>query len=225
VAADTSLLGNLVIGMSLLGRSGDEAHRVGRFWSTLNLRLLGFEVTSEGAERLVPDQPYVVMANHQSYLDIWSVYAAVPLSIRWVMKQELREVPVFGLACERMGHVYVERGNRESAQTSMQVAADRIASGTSVVFFPEGTRSKTGDLGPFKSGGFRLAMAAGVPILPVTLNGTRELLPNGAWRFRTGRIHVVMGEPIPTAELGPEGLEPLMQRTRDALEAGRRSIP
>jgi 1-acyl-sn-glycerol-3-phosphate acyltransferase len=222
IVADTAALGDLVIGLSLVDDGGFLTYHVGRFWSRLNLRLLGIEVTASGAEHVAPGQSYVVMANHQSYCDIWATFAALPLQLRWVMKRELRKIPVFGYACGRMGHIYVERGNREDARASMAEAARRIASGTSVVFFPEGTRSTTGVLGPFKSGGFRLALAGGVPLLPVSITGTGRTLAAHSWIFHPGRVHVAVSAPIPTAGRGDDALPALMDETRAAILAGMR---
>jgi 1-acyl-sn-glycerol-3-phosphate acyltransferase len=220
LAADTAVLGLAVIAVSALPGGMRPAYEIGRFWALANLRTLGAELHIRGRERLDPGRPYVVMVNHQSHLDTGAVVAALPMHLAYVMKQELRKIPIFGYGCERMGMVYVERGNRESARRSMAEAARRVAGGRSVVFYPEGTRSRDGRLQEFKSGGFRLAIEAQVPILPVSIAGTRELFPPDSWRFRAGRIDVTIGEPIPTTGLGPGDLAELMARTRAAILAG-----
>jgi 1-acyl-sn-glycerol-3-phosphate acyltransferase len=219
-AANTSVLGSTAIAVSLLGKGGNLTHHVGRFWGRVNLAFFRGRLQVTGREKLVPDQPYVIMSNHQSHIDILTVYTALPLQIRWVMKQELRKMPIFGYACERMGHIYVQRGNSESARASMAAAARRIAKGTSVVFFPEGTRSRTGRIGRFKTGGFRLAIEAGVPILPVSIWGTRHMLPPNEWKVRSGPIRVTISDPIPTDGLVLEDMADLMARTRKAILAG-----
>ncbi|NMC68738.1 MAG: 1-acyl-sn-glycerol-3-phosphate acyltransferase [Myxococcales bacterium] len=219
LALDTTALGVAAIALSALPGGSERAYAVGRFWSLLNLRILGAELRVHGRERLVPGRPYVVMANHQSHLDTWAVIAALPMRLSYVMKQELRSIPIFGYGCERLGMVYVERGNRESARRSMAEAARKVAAGTSVVFYPEGTRSRDGRLGTFKTGGFRLALEAGVPILPLSIAGTRALFPADDWRFRAGRIDVTIGEPIPCAGRPAADLERLVAQTRAAILA------
>lgn len=220
LALDTAVLGLAVIGVSHLPDGGRRAYAIGRFWALANLRALGADIHVRGLEGIDPRGPYVVMANHQSHLDTWAVVAALPMRLSYVMKQELRKIPVFGYGCERLGMIYVERGNRESARRSMARAARAVAAGTSVVFYPEGTRSRDGTLGPFKTGGFRLALEAHVPILPLSIAGTRNLFPADSWRFRAGRINVAVGAPIPTEGLGPDDRDALTERTRAAILAG-----
>jgi 1-acyl-sn-glycerol-3-phosphate acyltransferase len=220
LALDTAALGLAVIATSALPGGERRAYAIGRFWALANLRALGADIDVRGREHVDPERPYVVMVNHQSHLDTWAIVAALPMHLSYVMKQELRKIPVFGYGCERLGMVYVQRGDRESAKRSMAEAARKVAAGRSLVFYPEGTRSRDGRLGKFKTGGFRLALEARVPILPVSIAGTRALFPPDSWRFRGGHIHVVIGEPIPTTEMGPDDLETLMSRTRAAILAG-----
>ncbi|MDY0005024.1 MAG: lysophospholipid acyltransferase family protein [Polyangia bacterium] len=219
-AADTVLFASTAIGVSAFDPGGKCSHYVGKAWCSFNLKALGFEVSVQGLENISPGQPYVAMVNHSSHLDVWAVYHALPLQIRWVMKEELRKIPFFGRACARMGHVYVVRGDSESARKSMEEAARRIAAGTTVVFFPEGTRTKDGQLQSFKTGGFRLALQAQVPILPVSIAGTGSMLPPGSWRFWPGHIRMAVGTPIPTLGRPASDYPRLMQETRESIEAG-----
>lgn len=219
-AFDTVAFASTAIGVAAFDPGGRKAYHVGRAWSSFNLRLLGFKVSITGLEHIEPGAPYVAMVNHSSHLDVWAVYDALPLQIRWVMKQELRKIPFFGTACERIGHIYVQRGDTESARRSMEVAAERIAAGTTVVFFPEGTRTKDGQLQKFKTGGFRLALQAQVPILPVCITGTGGMLPPGSWRFRPGHIRMAVCPPISTRGRPHSDLSALMEETRQAIQAG-----
>ncbi len=220
LAVNTAAFGSAAIAVSAVDHSGRRTHPVSVAWARTNLRMVRSRVEVTGQERLDPAQPYVLMANHRSHMDIWAMFDAVPLQIRWVMKQELRRIPIFGVACERAGYIYVQRGNSDSARQSMALAAERIAAGTTVVFFPEGTRSKNGALGPFKTGGFRLALQAQVPILPVSIRGTERMLPRGRWRYHPGVARVAIGAPIPTAGRSLEDLSALMEETRAAILSG-----
>ncbi len=225
LALDTMVAGSAVSAASFLDE--DLSYRLGCQWSRFNLALMGARVTTEGFGHFTGLRSCVVMANHQSHLDTWALSATLPGQFRWIMKQELRKVPFFGTACERAGHIFVQRGKSDSAKRSLAKAAEKIAAGTSVVFYPEGTRSKTGELGKFKTGGFRLAMQAGVALVPVSISGTYELLPPKTWRYRTGHIHLLAGEPIPTDGRrvdNPDDLAELIALTRAAIEAGKRRV-
>jgi 1-acyl-sn-glycerol-3-phosphate acyltransferase len=221
VSIDTAVMASLAIVLSFFEKDGERSYHAGRWWSLMNLYGIGGRWKVLGLEKVDRNEPYVVMVNHSSHLDVWAIFCGLPLQIRWVMKQELRKVPIFGLACERMGHIYVQRGNSAQAKRSMQLAARRVANGASVVFFPEGTRSQDGTLQRFKKGGFRLAIESGVPILPVTISGTREMLPAGRNWAKPGRIWMVIGDPIPTTGKTLADMEELMEKTRAAIEAGR----
>lgn len=219
-AVDTVAFGSAAIGLSLFDPDGTRTYHIGRAWSVFNLAMMRSKVSVQGLENIAPNTPYVAMVNHSSHLDIWAVYHGLPLQIRWVMKQELRKIPIFGTACARMGHIYVQRGDTDSARRSMEDAAERIAAGTTVVFFPEGTRTRDGQLRKFKTGGFRLAIQAQTAILPVSIAGTGGMLPPGAWRFRPGPIRMVVGAPISTTGLTLEEMPALMEDTRGSIEAG-----
>ena len=229
--ADTAILGLGAIGLCARDDSGDLGFRLYHLWGKLNLRLLGASLEVRGLERLAPDQPYVLMVNHQSFLDAWAIAATIPVKARGLVQHELRSVPIAGQACERLGHIFVDRGDPWAAHESLRRAAERAAAGTSLLFFPEGTRTRNGRLGPFKTGGFHLAIRSGVPVLPVSVWGTGALLPPDEWRFKPGPVHVAIGRPIPTEHLDPGDLRPLMRRTRQAIidglppEAGRYGSP
>lgn len=219
---DTTILGTSVIAMSFWDRDGFLSDHVGRFWSRFNLRVLGIDVEVEGLENLDPGSSYVMMVNHSSLLDIWIIYDVLPRQIRWVMKSELRKIPVFGYACGKMGHIYVERGNTSSARASMKEAARKVAEGASVVFFPEGTRSDGMNLLPFKKGGFRLAIEAGVPIAPVVIKGTADLMPSGDWVYRKGTVRARVLKPIEHEGSTSRDLQVLIDKTRKAMESSLR---
>lgn len=167
-----------------------------RWWGRTICRLAGVTVTVEGLERLAPDRPYIFAANHQSQFDIFVLLGHFPADFRWLAKKELFQIPLFGWAMRRAGYIPVDRGHGRKALVSLQEAARRIAAGTSVVIFPEGTRSADGRLLPFKAGAMVLAIKAGVDLVPLAISGTRLVLPKGRLLARPGRVTVRVGEPL-----------------------------
>jgi 1-acyl-sn-glycerol-3-phosphate acyltransferase len=161
----------------------------------------------------------VIVSNHQSQFDIFVLYGWLDIDFKWVMKQELRKVPVIGIACERLGHIYVDRSNREAALASIDGAKQRIVDGTSVLFFPEGTRSRDKLMRPFKKGAFRMALDLQLPILPVSIQGTREILPSDTLDLYPGRATMIIHPPIPVADYDTARLHELMEHTRRVIAA------
>jgi 1-acyl-sn-glycerol-3-phosphate acyltransferase len=194
-------------------------HAVARFWSRLNLALSGVSVSLEGEDRIDENQPYIVMANHQSHYDVLALMGLIPLQLRWIIKMELRKIPLFGYACEKVGYIFIDRGNHEKAMQSLKAAREKIRAGASVIFFPEGTRSVDGTLRTFKKGGFVIALEARVPILPVTVLGGKEILPKGSLRILPGEMRLIIHDPIPVDGYTYDTKEKLMERVRAAIEA------
>ena len=191
----------------------------GTDWSRDILSAAGTPVVASGLEHIPRDQPVIYASNHSSMFDIWALFATLPGSVRFVAKRELFRIPVLGRAMLAVGHVPIDRTARKRAFEAYDEAARMIRGGTSVVVFPEGTRSRTGELLPFKNAPFGLAIAAQVPIVPVYVHHTFEILPKGAWRLRPRPIRLVVGQPIPTAGLRPEDRERLRDAVRAAMVA------
>ena len=199
--------------------SPDYLHNCGRFWGRAALRLAGTRLQVCGQEYLPLKQAVIYMANHQSQFDILALFAGIPGQFRWLAKAELFRIPLFGLAMRRSGYIPVNRGNRREAMQSMTAAARRIASGTSVVVFPEGTRSENGRLLPLKKGGFLLAIHSQVPIVPIAIHNSGRLLPKGSRILRRGKIQIEILPAIPTTGLRSAASEELTMQVRQALES------
>ncbi len=216
----TVFWGTLALVLSAVDRSGEAVIWVARNWVRWILTTCGVRVDVSGLEHHDPSHAYVVMANHQSVWDTAAIVATLPGSFRFVAKRELTWIPFFGWALVAGGHVIIDRSNHESSVRSLERAAARVRGGITVVIFPEGTRARSGQLGEFKSGGFHLALAAQVPILPVSVSGSSRITPPHSLRIESGRVHVRYGEPIPTAGLGLEDRQRLKELTRSAIVAG-----
>ena len=191
----------------------------GTDWSRDILSAASTPVVASGLEHIPRDQPVIYASNHSSMFDIWALFATLPGSVRFVAKRELFRIPVLGRAMLAVGHVPIDRTARKRAFEAYDEAARMIRGGTSVVVFPEGTRSRTGELLPFKNAPFGLAIAAQVPIVPVYVHHTFEILPKGAWRLRPRPIRLVVGQAIPTAGRRPEDRERLRDEVRAAMVA------
>jgi 1-acyl-sn-glycerol-3-phosphate acyltransferase len=216
----TIFWGTLGSVIGLLDRSGNGVIWVGRSWISWILATCGISVEADGLEGLDTNQPYVLMSNHQSVFDIAAIVTTWPVDFRFVAKRELTWIPFFGWALAAGGHVIIDRSRRERAVKSLARAAERVRTGTNVIIFPEGTRSPSGKLTEFKSGGFHLAIQAGVPILPITVSGSRHITPKRSLRIEPGRIRVRYGTPIPTRGLGTDDRSQLKDAVRAAIERG-----
>jgi 1-acyl-sn-glycerol-3-phosphate acyltransferase len=200
--------------------SGEAILWIGRTWISWIFRTCGIRVVPEGLEHVDRTQPYVFMSNHQSVLDIGALVLTLPVKWRFVAKRELTWVPFFGWALGLSDQIIIDRGNRVRAVRSLQRAAERVRGGISVIVFPEGTRSPTGRMREFKSGGFHLALEAQVPIVPVTVSGSFQLIPKRSLKVKSGTIKVAYGKPLPTRGLGVDHRHALKDRVREAIESG-----
>ncbi|MFN2572597.1 MAG: lysophospholipid acyltransferase family protein [Gemmatimonadales bacterium] len=191
----------------------------GTGWARDILRAAGTPIVAEGLENIPRDQPVMYASNHSSMFDIWALFASLPDSVRFVAKRELFRIPLLGRAMRAAGHIPIDRTARKSAFAAYDEAARLIRGGSCPVVFPEGTRSRTGELLPFKNAPFGLAIAAQVPIVPIYVHHTFEILPKGAWRLRPRPIQLLIGTPIPTQGLTSEDRERLRDEVRAAIVA------
>jgi 1-acyl-sn-glycerol-3-phosphate acyltransferase len=193
-------------------------------WSKAVVGNAQITVEVTGREHLGRGQTFLVMSNHQSLYDIPVLFYVIGPNIRMVTKKELFRVPVFGGAMAAAGFIKIDRTDRHRAIRSLDAARELLASGTHVWIAPEGTRSRSGHLLPFKKGAFYLAFEAGLPILPVTLKGTRDVLAaKGVVSHAGARVRVTIHEkidPKPFTERGKAGRSELMEKVRLAIESG-----
>jgi len=211
-------------------RSGNAIHSIGRLWSRILLFLSGVTVEIKGTENLLQDGPQILASNHQGAFDILALQAFIPMQFRWVAKKSLFKIPIVGWSMSLAGYIGIERERASSAYKSIEAAAERIKNGTSVLIFPEGTRSATGELLPFKRGGFLLAVKSGVPVIPISITGTKDIMKKGSVLINPGRIKIVIGRPIqtkspltPLYKKGEGGIadeKVLMDAVRKAIEEG-----
>jgi 1-acyl-sn-glycerol-3-phosphate acyltransferase len=190
-------------------------------WSRFGLLLGWVSVNVQGREHIDPKQSYVVVANHLSLFDIWVLYASLNMDLRWVGKKEVRYIPIIGICCTALGHILIDRRNREQAMQSLKKARARIVRGTSILFFPEGTRSRNGALQPFKKGAFHIAQDLNLPVLPVSILGTHEILPSDTSRLTPARqVTLVIHPPISLENHGADDLKTLSHHAiQSALNA------
>ncbi|ACL05579.1 1-acyl-sn-glycerol-3-phosphate acyltransferase [Desulfatibacillum aliphaticivorans] len=189
-------------------------------WAKLNSIVTPMRVKILGRENIDPKQSYVICANHQSQYDIFVLYGQLGIDFKWVMKAELRSVPFLGAACARLGHIFIDRSDTEKALASINAAKEKIVNGTSVLFFPEGTRSRDGKLLRFKKGAFTFALDLGLPILPVTIVGTKDILPTDTLDLYCGNATMIIHPAIETSGYDKENLPDLMSATREVIEKG-----
>jgi 1-acyl-sn-glycerol-3-phosphate acyltransferase len=198
-------------------------HRLSRFWGRLLLRLFGVEIVTRGAENL-PAGPALYAANHSSSLDILIVLAHLPADVRIIYKRSLSLVPLLGWSIALGGHIPIDRSNPFRARRSLARAAARIRGGTSVLAFPEGTRSTDGVVRHFKRGSFGLAIDAGVPVVPLSLVGVKALVPNGLFSTRPGRIDLVVHPAIPVSSRTADDAQALAEEARRVVAAGCQGV-
>lgn len=213
----TIVMGSLSLTLSLYDPGGRRQHWCAQAWCRLIARTAGARVRVHGAEHIRPGASYVFLSTHQSYMDIPAMLGYLPVQLRIAAKKILFRIPFMGWHLWRAGHIPIDRSSTQDAVTSLQRAAGYLQKGICAFVFPEGTRSRDGLLHPFKKGGFKLALQAQVPIIPITIIGTRQILPPDSIIFRPGPIEMYVDEPIPTAGLTDDDIELLMRRVRAAM--------
>jgi 1-acyl-sn-glycerol-3-phosphate acyltransferase len=192
----------------------------GVWWARFNSYMTPMWVTVKGKGHIEKNQSYVIVSNHQSSFDIFVLYGWLGIDIKWVIKKELRKVPVFGYAGEIGGNIYIDRANKRAAYESLKRAKEKLVRGTSVIVLPEGTRSRTGKLGEFKRGAFVMAMDLGIPMLPVTINNTRNILPPKTLKLFPGRARLIIHKPVDSTHYSHDTIEEFISDVKKVVQDG-----
>ena len=191
----------------------------GVMWARLNSYMTPMFVEVVGRENIDKRQSYVVVCNHQSQYDIFVLYGWLGVDFRWILKKELRKIPALVIGCEKIGHIFIDRSNTKAALATINEAKSRIKDGTSVLFFPEGSRSLDGTLGRFKKGAFKMALDLHIPVLPVTIIGTRDILPAKTIDLFPGKARMVISQPINIEGYNSDNLHDLMNETWSVIQS------
>lgn len=233
IAVYTIVLGTLSLGSTLAGGHGHFAHRCARWWSWLILATTGVRVRVEGLDRLVPGTTYVFVSNHQSIYDIPVLFGSLPYQLRIIAKASLGQFPFLGWHLRRTGHMLVDRKRPDRAGIFAWATA-LPSRGLSLIVFPEGTRSRDGVVLPFKAGSLVPAVQTGIPIVPLSVIGSRHVMRKGELTTKPGDVRLVVHTPVPTTatpEPDPDDLRALASRIRDLVrvevdaEAARGEAP
>lgn len=213
----TGFFSIIAIIASSFDKKGNMLHKLAGTWARSILFASRIKVTVKGFSNIAPGRSYIFMSNHQSNFDIPVLLAKLTIQFRWLAKAELFKIPLFGLAMQRAGYISIDRFNRESAIESLEKAAGTIKDKASVFIFPEGTRSRDGNIGPFKKGGFVLAVDAGIPIVPVIIHGTWRIMPKQGIRIKPGNVVLEIRKPIETTHYTRKTKEDLMDKVRQII--------
>ena len=208
----TIVLGSVSLVSTLFDRSGNTGHRCARAWSWLILKTSGVRVKAEGLERLDRSRSYVFAANHQSIYDIPIVFASLPFQIRIIAKESLGKIPFMGWHLLRAGHLLVDRSNPGAGVVKKM--ARLVAQGHSLIVFPEGTRSVDGVVGRFKGGSFVIAVQSTLPVVPITIGGSRDVMLKGQLTVHPGDVTLTVHEPIETASIPRDAVRDLADAVR-----------
>lgn len=211
LTALTTIIGSLIGGARVWG------YYPGKIWSQLTCYLLLLPVKVKGREKLDKHTSYVFAPNHQGAFDIFLIYGFLGRNFKWMMKKSLRKIPFVGKACESAGHIFVDRTNPKGMLTTIRQAERSLTNGVSLVVFPEGSRTKDGNLGSFKRGAFQLADDLQLPVVPVTINGSFDVLPRNAKWVHRHRLTLTIHQPIPPHGKGPENVKILMDDAYKAI--------
>ena len=215
----TIILGIPVMIAGMLSRTGNLAFSISKIWAYVILAVSFVRTEIKNKEKLLKGTSYIIISNHQSQFDILALITTLGIQFRWIIKKELLKVPIFGYALYTSRNIFIDRSNTTSAIESINKGVDRLPKDAGVMVFAEGTRSPDGQIHEFKKGGFMIAIARKIPILPDTVNGSRRVLPKGSLVVKPGKIQVVIGDPIDTSGYTTNTAQELIDKTRQTVMA------
>ncbi len=219
IGVDTAFWGTISLFSWFVSPKGDLAHFCMQSWSKNILWFCGIRYQVEGLEHVSKDKVQIFASNHQSFFDVWLLSAIIPVKFGWTAKKELFKIPFMGWHMTLSGYIPVDRKNRERAIESMKLAAIKIRKGNRIMIFPEGTRSRTGVLQPFKKGLFYLCIETGVPIVPIYIHGTYQRLKPESGDINPGKVYVLVGKEMPTENYTVDTIDQAMQDLREQILA------
>lgn len=215
--AVTAFMSGCAVVFAFITHEENSIHKVASLWAKMLLKLTNTRTEIIGAENILTENPQIFMANHQSDFDILIVLAHLPGQFRWIVKKELFHIPLFGKAMRNAGYIEIDRQHHEKAMLSLDEAARKIREGKSVMSFPEGTRSKDGNIKPFKQGMFYLAIKSGAPIVPISIIGAGDIMPKRSLQINPGRIVMVIDRPIDVIDYSIENRQELIDTVRTVI--------
>ncbi len=218
VVISLSFAAIIILTLPMSYKTGRVFHALSRCWARTILLTCGVRVRVRGIEELDPSSNYVYVSNHASMFDIPAIIASIPDQIRIVYKKELEIIPIFGWGLRWGSYIGIDRGRGAKAMRSLEEAIDKIRRGASVLLYAEGTRTRDGKLQPFKRGAFNIAVRAGIPVVPLTINGTFPILPKGSIVIRPRPVELVLGKPIPVTGQGKEEELRLMDAVHETMQ-------
>lgn len=222
MVVNSLFFGVMAVLLSIVVNQKTGSYIGGVIWARINTILTPAIVRVHGKKNIDKRQSYIIVANHLSTYDIFALYGWLGIDFKWVMKKEIKKYPGVGFGSRAVGHIFIDRSSSKEAIKTINDARRKIVNGTSVIFFPEGTRSKTRELLPFKKGAFRLAFDLNLPILPITINGTDKVFPTGTFNLFPGKIDIIVHEPIDIKQYQEGNILQLMNDTRDKIAASRK---
>jgi 1-acyl-sn-glycerol-3-phosphate acyltransferase len=208
------VLGLLAFGVGFFDKGGNLSHRVSSLWCRLLCKLNGVKVEIIGLENILHDKPQIFISNHQGYFDIFALSGYLPVQIRWVAKSSLFKIPFMGWAMKASGYIPVERSDRKKAYEAFNKTLEKLKEGSSIIIFPEGTRSEDGEIGPFKKGSNLIASRSKCPMAPVTIIGSRHIIKKGSAVITPGSVQIVISplvEPCSNKKENEEVLQSIRQ--------------
>jgi 1-acyl-sn-glycerol-3-phosphate acyltransferase len=218
-AIATVILGIPVMVAGLLSRTGNLAFSISKLWAYTMLAVSFVRTEIKNKNKILKGTSYIIISNHQSHYDIITLVTTLGIQYRWIIKKEILKLPIFGYALYASRNIFIDRSNTSSAIESINKGFDRLPKGVSVMVFAEGTRSPDGQIHEFKKGGFVTAIRRQIPILPVTINGSRRVMRKGSFTLKPGKIQIVIGDPIDTSSYTTDTVQDLINKTRQTIIA------